>query len=70
MGGSFSWADPSGAQFYGEKAGINDVGISYTKKLIINKKVQLPIKAAALLNPLSENMFLLITVNLIQINKL
>ena len=70
VGGSFSWTDPGGAQFYGSKAGINDVGVSFTKYLVVNDYVKLPIKAAVLVNPMAETMYLLLTLNLIQVSKL
>lgn len=33
IGGSFSWKSPGGAHFYCESPGINNIGVSYTKKI-------------------------------------
>lgn len=70
LGGSFSWENPSGAQFYGNGPGINNMGISFSRKLRINSEVQLPVKASMYLNPMAETTYLILSLNLIELSKL
>ncbi|MEC3907299.1 hypothetical protein VOI54_09745 [Tamlana sp. 2201CG12-4] len=70
FGGNFSWHDLSGSTFYGKSAGINNIGIAFTKKLEINDKVKVPVKASFYLNPQAEKSYLILTVNLIQLSKI
>lgn len=70
VGGVFSWANPSGDNFYGSSPGINEIGIAYSKSILINDKVTLPVKASAYINPLNESTYLILTINLIQLSKL
>lgn len=68
VGGSFSWANPSGAQFYGKHAGFNNIGISFTRKFVINDQIQIPVKASAYMNTIEQTSYLILTINLIQIS--
>lgn len=70
VGGSFSWANPSGPMFYGDGPGINNIGVNLTRQFLINEKVKIPIKASAYLNPMAETTFLLLSVKLIQFSKI
>lgn len=70
LGGAFSWADPSGSHFYGPRPGLNNVGLNVTRKFSITENLEIPVKVSALINPLSENAFLLISINLIQLSRL
>lgn len=70
IGAAFSWADISGAHFYGSKPGLNNLGINLTRKFAINDNVEIPVKASALMNTLNETAYLLISINLIQLSKL
>ncbi|PCE62541.1 hypothetical protein [Sediminicola luteus] len=67
LGGSFSWHDFNGPTFYGDKAGINNIGLSFTKQFKLNPGLKLPVKASMLMNPLGETAYLIISVNLIQL---
>ncbi len=66
---SFSWSDPSGATFYGDRPGFNDIGVSVTRKLIDSKSISLPFKASLYVNPLSNNIYLVGTIAIIEISK-
>ncbi|MEN2283396.1 hypothetical protein AAGF08_14720 [Algoriphagus sp. SE2] len=70
LGGSFSWTNFSGPQFYGDRPGINNIGASATREFVINNQLKLPVKASATMNPLAERAYLIISVNLIQLSKL
>ena len=67
VGGSFSWEDPNCENFYGDKAGFNNVGIHIGRKFVINDKIKIPIKASSYINPLAETTYLILSVNLIQL---
>ncbi|WP_075603567.1 hypothetical protein [Saccharicrinis aurantiacus] len=65
MGGSFSLANPSKAHFYGAKPGFNDVGLTFTKNLKINEDFKMPVKVAAIVNPLANTSYLLLGVDIL-----
>lgn len=69
-GGSFSWANPSGAHFYGNRAGFNNIGISFSRKFIINDQIQIPVKASTYMNPLGQTSYLILTVNIVQLSRI
>ena len=70
VGGAFSWNDFSGESFYGARPGFNDIGISFTKRIFDMEKVNIPVKAAICINPLTNNLYLAATVQIIQFSKL
>lgn len=70
IGGSFSWANPSGPQFYGNRPGINNIGGSLTRKFIINDQIQIPVKASMYMNTIAETAYLILSINLIQLGRL
>jgi len=69
-GGSFSLNNPAGGHFYGSKPGFNDVGIAFTRKVKVGQDARLPVKVAAVVNPLAGRSYLTFSVDLIQISKL
>lgn len=70
LGGSFSWNDFSGATFYGNRPGFNDIGVSFYRKLFNTKTVSIPIKASAYINALTNNVYLTATIQVIEISKI
>lgn len=70
VGYSFSWADFSGATFYGSKPGFNDIGVSITRNIINTKTVSFPFKASLCFNPLSNNVYLTGTLAIIELSKI
>jgi hypothetical protein len=70
VGYSFSWADVSGATFYGSKPGFNDIGLSLTRNLFNTKVVSIPFKAALTVNPLSNDVYLVGSLLIVELSKL
>ncbi|TDQ19286.1 hypothetical protein DFQ04_1107 [Algoriphagus boseongensis] len=70
VAGSFSWNDFSGPTFYGNKPGFNDIGISISRKLINSNSLSIPVKASAYINTVTNNIYLVATIQLIEISKL
>ncbi|MBS2211968.1 hypothetical protein KEM09_11165 [Carboxylicivirga mesophila] len=70
VGGAFSLHDPTGAHFYGAKPGFNDIGIAFTRKIKVGENARLPVKVAAVVNPLADRSYLTFSVDLIQLSKL
>ena len=69
VGGSFSWNDPNGPTFYGSKPGFNDIGLTFYHKLIDTKSISIPIKASVIVNTLSNNVYLIAGIQLLEISK-
>jgi hypothetical protein len=70
IGGAFSWADMSGDNFYGDTGGINNLGITLSRKFLINNRVQIPVKVSSYINPMAERAYLHVSLNLIQLSKI
>ena len=70
VGGAFSLNNPTGGHFYGAKPGFNDIGVAFTRKVKVNENTKLPVKVAAIMNPLAQKSYLQFSVDLIQISKL
>ncbi|WP_224490163.1 hypothetical protein [Robertkochia flava] len=70
VGGSFSWQDFGGPSFYGDRPGFNDIGISFSRKLVDTPSVTIPIKVASYLNTLSNNLYLVAVIQLIDLSSL
>ncbi len=69
-GYSYSWADPSGATFYYRKPGFNDIGASITRNIIDSETISLPLKVSLTLNPLTNNLYLMATMNILELSKI
>ncbi|TNJ44299.1 hypothetical protein KFZ70_03180 [Tamlana fucoidanivorans] len=69
IGYSFSWNDLSGPTFYSSKAGFNDIGVSLKRNLVDTDKITIPIKASMVVNPLSDNVYLVATIQLVDITR-
>ncbi|NLR90104.1 hypothetical protein [Flammeovirga agarivorans] len=69
IGGSFSLTDPSGSQFYGSKAGLNDVGLAVIRKVQLNDNITLPLKIGMITNPLHQTSYLNVAIDIFQITK-
>ena len=69
-GYSFSWNDPSGPTFYGNKPGFNDIGVSFYRKIIDTKTISIPFKASFYINTVSNDIYLVGTLQLIELSKL
>ena len=70
IGGSFSWNDPSGPTFYGDRPGLNNMGVSFSRTLLRSESITLPIKATAYLNAVTNNIYLVATIQIIEISRL
>ncbi|MFC3881732.1 hypothetical protein ACFOSV_16170 [Algoriphagus namhaensis] len=69
-GYSYSWTNFSGPTFYADKAGFNDIGISITRNIIETSTVNIPFKASLTINPLTNNIYLVGTISVIELSKL
>lgn len=67
IGGSFSWNDPTGSQFYGKNAGINNIGLSYAREVKVSEQINLPVKFSTYINPLAQTSHVVFTVNLLKL---
>ncbi len=70
VGGSFSWADFSGPTFYGNNPGFNDIGVSFSRDLFEKASVRIPVKASAYINTITNNIYLVATIQIIEISRL
>ncbi len=68
-GGSFSWNNPSGPTFYGDNPGFNDIGVSFTRDIFEKASVRIPIKASAYVNTVTNNVYLVASIQLIEISR-
>jgi len=70
VGGAFSWHDPSGPQYYGDRPGFNNIGINITRKFKIHKDVKIPVKASMYMNTIAQKSYLILSINLIQLSEI
>jgi hypothetical protein len=70
IGGSFSWSNFNGPTLYGSKAGFSDLGFSFSRKLIQGSKFNIPVKAAILINTVTNQIYVVASIYLIQLTKL
>ena len=70
VGGSFSWSDFGGPTFYGDRAGFNDIGVSFSRKLVDSPEITIPIKVATTLNTVTNNIYLVAVIQLVDISRL
>ncbi|MDO6470296.1 hypothetical protein [Maribacter sp. 1_MG-2023] len=68
-GYSFSWNDIGGPSFYGNKPGFNDLGVSFYKTIIDTKNISIPFKASIYVNPLSNDVYLVGSILLLDLIK-
>lgn len=69
IGYSFSWNNFNGPSFYASKAGFNDIGVSLKRNLFDTDKITIPLKVSLYANPLSNNMYLVATIQLVDITR-
>ncbi len=70
VGGSFSWVNFNGETFYGNRPGFNDIGITFYHKLFNTENFSIPIKASISVNTLSNNVYLMAGVQLLELTKI
>ncbi|MCV9386281.1 hypothetical protein [Reichenbachiella ulvae] len=70
IGYSYSWSDFSGPSFYGDRPGFNDIGVSISRKIFDTKTISIPFKATLSYNNLSNNIYLVGTLSLIELSKI
>ena len=70
LGYSFSWNDISGPTFYGDRPGFNDIGISFTRNLWDTKSISVPFKASLYTNAVTNNVYLVGSIMIIQLSKI
>ncbi len=70
VGGSFSWSDFDGQTLYASKPGFTDLGVSYSRDLFPAKPLHVPIKASLYVNTVTNNVFLVATIAVVQLTKL
>ena len=67
---SFSWNDPSGETFYADNPGFTDIGVTFYRKIIDTKTVSIPFKASFYWNTVSNQVYLVGSILLIELTKL
>ncbi len=69
-GYSFSWNDPSGETFYAENPGFTDLGVSFYRKIVDTKSISIPLKASLYWNTVSNDVYLVGSILLVEITQL
>ena len=70
IGGSWAWTSDDNSTFYGSKPGINNIELDFVRYFEVAKKLIIPVKASVVYNPLSDNMFVYFTIELIHNTKI
>ena len=70
IGGSWAWSSEDNSTFYGSRPGINNIELSFTRYFGTNKKLLIPVKASAVYNPLTDNLYVYFTIELIHNTKI
>jgi hypothetical protein len=70
VGGSWAWTSDDNSTFYGSKAGINNIELHFVRYFEAGEKFVIPVKASAAYNPLSDNMYVYFTIELIHNTKI
>ena len=67
---SFSWADFSGPTFYGKNPGFSDLDVSITRNILNTKTISIPFKASLYINTVTNNIYLVGTIAIIELSKI
>ena len=67
---SFSWTDFSGPTFYGKNPGFSDLGASITRNILNTKTISIPFKASLYINTVTNNIYLVGTIAIIELSKI
>ena len=67
---SFSWNDFDGPTFYGTKPGFTDLGVSFYKVIFDTKTVSIPFKASLYVNTVSNNVYLVGSILVLELSKI
>ena len=67
---SFSWNDPGGETFYADKPGFTDLGVTFYRKMFDTKTISVPFKASVYWNTVSNDVYLVGSILLIELSKL
>ncbi len=70
VGYSFSWQDFNGPSFYGNKPGFTDLGVSFYKVILDTKTISIPFKASFIVNTVSNNVYLVGSILLLELSKI
>jgi hypothetical protein len=65
IGGSWAWSSEDNSTFYGDKPGINNIELHVIRYFHPKESLVLPVKASTVYNPLSDNMYVYFTVELV-----
>ncbi|RLD26001.1 MAG: hypothetical protein DRI70_06255 [Bacteroidetes bacterium] len=70
IGGSWAWTSDDNSTFYGSKPGINNIELDIVRYFEVAEEFLIPVKASAVYNPLSDNLFVYFTIELIHNTKI
>jgi hypothetical protein len=65
IGGSWAWSSEDNSTFYGDEPGINNIELDVIRYFHPSETLVLPVKASVVYNPLSDDLFVYFTIELV-----